>query len=229
MKIRVGIATAGRPQIEQLADGRYLLKNQLIGKDFHWEQTIESILPGKIDILETIHADGISMVNTLDLERYLEMVVGSEMNPAAPEEFLKCHAILSRSWVAGKILGNHQHGHKGKQDTPTLHIGWDDTADHIGFHVCADDHCQRYQGESGISTTGAEAIRSTAGLILTDSHGMPLDARFSKCCGGRSEYFSTCWQDSEPEGIESVEDPWCDLSTLAEDERDRLLKSVLKD
>lgn len=229
MKIKVGIVTAGRPDLQLLSEGRTLLRNQLIGKDFHWERTIQSILPGEIEILPQAGADGVTLINTLELEEYLAMVVGSEMNPAAPTEFLKCHAILSRSWVVGKILRCHNEGDAGKIETADTHIGWDDTADHHGFHVCADDHCQRYQGRNEISPEAADAIRHTAGMILTDRNGDIIDARFSKCCAGRSELFSTCWQDSEPEGIESVEDKWCDLSNIPATSRRTLLASILKD
>lgn len=229
MEIRVGIATDGEPDIEEIAPGRNRLRNQLIGKDFHWQRPLSTILPGRVEILPVAGADGIRLVNILPMEHYLEMVVGSEMNPAAPPEFLKCHAILSRSWAAGKILRSHPEGGNGKIDRENIHIGWDDTADHQGFHVCADDHCQRYQGEIPISEAGREAIRSTRGLILADPHGMPIDARFSKCCGGKTEFFSSCWQDEEPYGLTSVDDPWCDLSSLPVQERDRLLSTILKE
>lgn len=229
MMIRVGIVTDGEPSLHTIEGGLTVVRNQLIGKDFHWQQTREAVLPGKIEILDGIASDGVRLINTLPLEKYLEIVVGSEMNPSAPSEFLKTHAILSRSWAIGKILRCHQEGSAGKTEKDNLHIGWDDTADHNGFHVCADDHCQRYQGITDISPQGQAAIRETAGIILTDSLGEPVDARFSKCCGGHTELFSTCWQDVTPPGLTARPDPWCDLSAMDSKQRGDLLSVILKD
>lgn len=228
-KIKVGIVTDGKPVLDPLENGLTLLKNQVIGKDFHWQKTQEAILPGKVVAIPRPSYDGVTVINTLPLEKYLEVVVGSEMNPSAPLEFLKTHAILSRSWAYGKILRCHPEGKEGKIDCDNTHIGWDDTADHTGFDVCADDHCQRYQGIMEIALEALDAIRSTAGQILRDSGGKPVDARFSKCCGGHSEHFSSCWQDCEPEGITACPDSWCDLSGMDKDKRQELLKAVLKD
>lgn len=229
--IRVGLITDGRPEVTPLPDGRHRIGNLLIGKDFHWERTIAITTPGEIETLNETETrpDRVTLILTLPIESYLKMVVGSEMNPLAPSEFLKAHAILSRSWALGKILHSHPEGHEGKLDTDMIHIGWDDTADHHGFDVCSDDHCQRFQGESPLPRACAEAIEATRGLVLTDSQGHVVDARFSKCCGGRSERFSTCWQDMEPPCIESVEDSWCDYSGLDEKTRRDLTSAVMKD
>ncbi len=226
LKISVGIPTDGKPDVEPLPDGTYLLRNMLIGKDFHWQKRIEAILPEKPEIT----ADGeFPVICRMDPETYLKSVVGSEMNPAAPLEFLKAHAIISRSWAVGKMLRYHPEGRAGMTDTAYTLIGWDDTAAHTQFHVCSDDHCQRFQGLQPISPEAREAIESTAGLVLVDPEGNLVDARFSKCCGGHSELFSTCWQPIMPPGLLVVEDPWCDLSGLPEGRRKEILSAVMKD
>ena len=232
--INVGIKTFGKPILEKVGD-KTLLCNMLIGDGFHWQSQIKAILPGEITILdqpseslpESVE-DNVTLVNTLPLETYLECVVGSEMNPEAPIEFLKAHAVISRSWALGKILGVHPFGEEGKENDENRLIGWDDTSSHQGFHVCSDDHCQRYQGLQTISQKALEAINSTTGEVLVDRNGSLVDARFSKCCGGKTELFSTCWQSFDVNCLESVEDPWCNLSGMPKEEKDNLLSGILK-
>lgn len=226
MKISIGIPTLGKPHLTRLPSGDTLLENMLIGLNFHWQRSIEATLPGEIT-----HSDDsvYTIINHVDMEDYLECVVGSEMNPAAPAEFLKAHAIISRSWAAGKVLGSHPAADEGKINTPEQFISWEDTGDHQGFNVCSDDHCQRYQGRQPIPDKVRDAIRATSGIVLTTSGGKLVDARFSKCCGGRTEIFSTCWQNREEECLESFEDPWCDLSELSTVNRERVLSTILKD
>lgn len=225
IEIRVGIPTAGEPVLERRPGGT-LLRNMVIGLGFHWERVIEALLPGEVE-----HTDDpvFRLVNRLPLESYLECVVGSEMNPSSPAEFLKAHAVISRGWALGKILHRHDDSDDGKISRADLIIGWDDTCDHTGFDVCSDDHCQRYQGVQPIPPNVLRALRSTAGEVLTTPSGRIVDTRFSKCCGGRTEIFSTCWQDREEECLESFDDPWCDLSDLDDGRRNRVLQTVLKD
>ncbi|MDE6235648.1 MAG: SpoIID/LytB domain-containing protein [Muribaculaceae bacterium] len=249
MLVTIGIATDGRPVISRDGAGRGLtrVRNVAIGLGFHWQRTIECDFPG--EIRRNPDPDSpYTLLNTLPLETYLECVVGSEMNPSAPPEFLRAHAIISRSWAAGKIQHRHP-GTSGEANTIAADcasdcdckdmvatdghrviIGWEDTSDHEGFHLCGDDHCQRYQGVQPLSAEARDAIRATAGLVLTGPSGQIVDARFSKCCGGRTELFSTCWQaGTGAECLESFEDPWCDLSSFSAESRERLLSSILKD
>lgn len=241
MNINVGLIFSGSPVIkkldineEQALRGEYSIpdniplnkvENLLIGQSFHWESEINGIFPGEIHLSDNSQFT----VNTLPLEIYLKCVVGSEMNPSAPAEFLKCHSIVSRSWAVGKILGFHRHDNEGKISNNDEIITWDDTGDHSGFDVCSDDHCQRYQGLQKISAEAAEAIDSTSGMVLVDGNDQIIDARFSKCCGGQTELFSSCWQQSEPSSLRSFPDPWCDLSSMKDNERRKLLDSILKD
>lgn len=235
LKINVGIPTLGKPLTEKR--GEYtLLRNMLIGKDFHWQREIEVLLPGEIDKDESSCEPEFTLINRLPLETYLECVIGSEMNPDAPLEFLKAHAVISRSWALGKIKRNRQEVERkasdkseGKVNGAEVIINWEDSADHHGFDVCSDDHCQRYQGVQPIHEKIKEAIRATRGLVLYSPEGTLVDARFSKCCGGRTEIFSSCWQPRPEPCLESFEDPWCDLSGLEPPEKDNLLRTILKD
>ena len=229
--IHVGIKTFGAPRLTQ-EEKITVLENMLIGDGFHWQKSISVKLPGELKVLEretpSFH-NRISLINIIPLETYLECVVGSEMNPESPLEFLKAHAVISRSWALGKISGLHNSGNKGWINRPDKIVGWDDTGAHEGFHVCSDDHCQRYQGLQPVAPVALKAIRETANLVLLSPENEIVDARFSKCCGGRLEEFSTCWQDTEVSCLESVADPWCDLSNLSPISRKAFLSSVLKD
>lgn len=233
MEIVVGIKTEGEPLIKKDKDF-FILENMLIGDGFHWQKCIKVKLPGKIypvygkgDISK--EDERIKLINVLPLETYLECVVGSEMNPQAPVEFLKAHAVISRSWATGKINNIHQSGKEGFVDNERRLIGWEDTAGHKVFHVCSDDHCQRYQGIQPISEKALQAIRETSGEVLMSGENKIIDTRFSKCCGGRTELFETCWQNVRADCIESLKDPWCNLSSLTLTSRRALLSSVLKD
>ena len=240
--IRVGLITCGAPllaprgeyEISRDAGGavRYRalnqrsfmrLENLCIGKGFHWQRVIPADFEGNFRVLRNPDGEWMTIC-TLPLERYVASVTASEMNPRAHIEFLKAHAVMSRSWVLGKILACHQHGEEGKRRASDIVTDWEDTGDHDGFDVCSDDHCQRFQGMPHTAATRAEeAVDETRGIILLDRDGNPADARFSKCCGGRTELFSTCWQDRELPYLTSHDDPWCDLSGLDAKELDEFL------
>ena len=232
-QVRVGVVTAGHPRIDVQGnydirregatavytpldtDSRILAADVEIGIDFHWQQRMQMSLPGEVRL--TTHDDGTAdLLNILDVETYLTGVISSEMSADAPAEFLKAHAIISRSWLMGKLLRLHRHSPEGKVHTPTEIISWMDTDDHYGFDVCADDHCQRYQG-----------LASVNGIVLADSAGEIIDARFSKCCGGRTERFSTCWQDTDYDYLTAVDDPYCDPHRLSPDRLAGILSTVL--
>lgn len=251
IEIRVGIKTDSKPVLGK--EGEFtILENMLIGDGFHWEKTIRCRLSGKVEHIKPIPRkkdnarvahrksdsrekdyieaeDKVTLINTLPLETYLECVVGSEMNPASPLEFLKAHAVISRSWALGKIQNLHPCDPEGQSNTNHHLIGWDDTGSHKFFHVCSDDHCQRYQGHQEVHPISLQAIRDTANEVLVSEKGNLVDARFSKCCGGVTELFSTCWQPVEIDCIKSIKDPWCDLSDLSPQSRRLLLSGVLKD
>lgn len=222
MKIRVGVCEHGRFEVESRVtdDGNpmWLVKGVRIGHGFHWQQEMDMLLPGDIEVEE--HEDGSrSLINVVDLEDYLECVISSEMSGLASLEFLKAHAIISRSWAIGKMEQEPQADAGVKADIveenhefecgASEFISWEDADNHKGFDVCSDDHCQRYQGRGEVNEQVKKAIHETSGMVLADCNGKLCDARFSKCCGGRTEVFSTCWQDLTYPYLVSKEDPWC--------------------
>ena len=172
--IRVGLITCGAPllaprgeyEISRDAGGAVCyralnqrsfmrLENLCIGKGFHWQRVIPADFEGNFRVLRNPDGEWMT-VCTLPLERYVASVTASEMNPRANIEFLKAHAVMSRSWVLGKILACHQHGEEGKRRASDIVTDWEDTGDHDGFDVCSDDHCQRFQGMQHTAATRAE-------------------------------------------------------------------------
>ncbi|MFH1490033.1 MAG: SpoIID/LytB domain-containing protein [Pseudomonadota bacterium] len=198
------------PSIRLLAEegAVFLLFNVTIGTRFHWERKEDQTFHGNLMLNQ--REDGtIAAINEISLENYLTSVISSEMNTAAPMEFLKAHAILSRSWLLA-ALDRRQ---KGKIDslptskiTETEIIRWYGREDHDLFDVCGDDHCQRYQGITKIvSAQAGEAVRETHGRVIT-FQGNVCDARYSKSCGGLTEEFHTAWEDKHPPYLLSISD-----------------------
>ncbi len=173
------------------------LKDVTIGIDFHWERKEHQQFRG---CLRLIPENGkVRAINILPIEEYLVSVISSEMSATASLELLKAHAVISRSWLIAQIKKNTLIKESGiaysstEQNSEGEHIIWYDREDHTDFDVCADDHCQRYQGITRASTKIVEqAVKETDGLILT-YNGKICDTRFSKCCGGVFEEFSSCW------------------------------------
>lgn len=184
----------------------FILHRVTIGKDFHWEQNEEQTFKGDLRII----ADGTDLiaVNIVDIEDYLSSVISSEMNASSSLELLKAHAVISRSWVYSQIL-RRQHQITATGSRPcadTEGLTWQDQSDHTLYDVCADDHCQRYQGITRcINPHVLEAIAATRGQVLTYGHTL-CDARFSKCCGGISELYSTCWDEIDYPYLQPVSD-----------------------
>lgn len=178
----------------------FTLPEVTIGIGFHWErqeaQTFEGMLRLEAD------GDRVWVINELPVERYLASVISSEMRATSSPSLLRAHAIISRSWLltqmAHRINADHpSEATCGGWETEEELVRWYDRDDHQRFDVCADDHCQRYQGITRmVSDHVEEAIRSTYGQVLWDGKGI-CDARFSKCCGGATEVFSACWQDED--------------------------------
>lgn len=186
------------------ADDAFTLRDVTIGIGFHWEQKESQTFHGSLRIISD--GDNLLAINEIDVESYLQSVVSSEMNANAPEEFLKAHAVISRSWALAQIQPEKTTDSFTVTDTPDELIKWYDHSAHTLFDVCADDHCQRYQGvtKAGTPQTAA-AIRLTRGEVLI-SDGELCDARFSKCCGGITEKFSTCWQPVDMPYLSAISD-----------------------
>jgi len=194
-------------------DAFFTLKDVTIGVNFHWERRENQSFKGNLILLA--EEEGIIVINDIGIEDYLTCVISSEMSASAPLEFLKAHAVISRSWLLAQINGSVKASGEGKKDTPKELITWQDHEDHEFFDVCADDHCQRYQGITKVSTsTAREAIESTWGEVLA-YEGQVCDARFSKCCGGKTEIFSTCWEDVDVPYLRSFKDKFCDTEDAA--------------
>ena len=184
MNISVGILTAPHIEYEPHEDG-FLLKNVRIGIGFHWDRHEDQFFEGALTIRK--NPDGSeTAINTLPLEDYLTSVISSEMSADSPLELLKAHAVISRSWALRAI------GH----------------TEHVGFDVCADDHCQRYEGLLRRNERAVQAVRETAGQVLLYGDEV-CDCRYYKCCGGKTERFSTCWEDKDMPYLQPVECPYC--------------------
>ena len=208
--------------IPQEKDALFSLQDVSIGIDFHWQKRESQTFRGILELHR--EADEIRALNILPLEDYLESVVSSEMSASAPLEFLKAHAVISRSWALRKILARldpqEEKSCVAKCEREDEVIRWYDGDGHEGFDVCADDHCQRYQGVGRLTSEAAsEAVRATRGeVILSDEEQWGIvDARFSKCCGGAMETFDTCWDDTPHSCLRPGRDS---LSALLPDLRD---------
>ena len=202
----------------QFAQPSFILHGVTIGVNFHWERKEDQKFAGALKII--VDKDHLTAVNVVGVEDYLLSVISSEMSASASEEFLKAHAVISRSWVMAQIASSgkihESHVPEGIYGVPALmshldsilcsdgpaeesraheYVKWYDHEDHSLFDVCADDHCQRYQGLTrATGDTVRRVIDATWGQVLTYEGGL-CDARFSKCCGGVMEKFSTCWDD----------------------------------
>ncbi|MRR17360.1 MAG: SpoIID/LytB domain-containing protein [Deltaproteobacteria bacterium] len=182
----------------------FTVRDVKIGIDFHWQRLQEQSFHGAV-LLAAQSASTFNLVNVISLEDYLASVISSEMSADAPLEFLKAQAITARSWLVAMLA---------KKAIPRLSLPpqndevlvWQDVNDHRGFDVCADDHCQRYQGITRIIAEGVrEAIDATRGIFLTEA-GEICDARYYKCCGGQTDVFATAWEEASYPYLASITD-----------------------
>ena len=208
------------------ADASFSLFDVTIGVNFHWERKETQIFLGTLRLV--VESDQITAINELPVEKYLASVISSEMKATAGLELLKAHAVISRSWLLAQM-----HRRKDSQEEKNDFfsfikkddelIRWYDREDHTIFDVCADDHCQRYQGITRQTSKNVEqALKATRGQILCYGDDI-CDARFSKCCGGVTEEFQYCWEDTPKPYLVSVEDPFCNTNDK------EVLEQVLND
>ncbi|MBN1337441.1 MAG: SpoIID/LytB domain-containing protein [Deltaproteobacteria bacterium] len=202
-------------------DAVFVAHDMTVGIRFHWQRQEDLAFQGLLR-LES-RGDVFDVVNEVALETYLTGVVASEMNPLAPRALLEAHAVISRSWIVAQLearrSGTSRHGPARtfeETETTVRVVRWYDREDHEDFDVCADDHCQRYQGVDRAAVAGNavfDAVAATRGVVLV-SEGHVCDARFSKCCGGMTEVFSTAWGDLDLPYLQAVPDlapgpvPW---------------------
>ena len=190
-------------------EGGGCLYGVTIGKQFHWERQQVQVFTGTLHLIQ--QGELIVVINELPLEDYLVSVISSEMKSTCSLQFLKASAVISRSWLLAQLR-------QKKDKTPSCLrtdqelIRWWDREDHDLFDVCADDHCQRYQGITHASNSNVrQAVSETRGQVLM-SDGEICDARFGKCCGGQTNEFQYCWQNIRKSYLTSITDPFCNTS-----------------
>ena len=192
-----------------LEQDSFLLRDVTIGLQFHWERKEKQIFAGSLKLKKV--NDRIQAINVISIEKYLTSVISSEMSPKSSIELLKAHAIISRSWLLAqieksKLLKSSQSKYQSVYDLENEHIKWYDREDHEFFDVCADDHCQRYQGVTKVFTEVArEAVLETHGIVLMN-RGRICDARYSKSCGGITESFENVWEPVKYDYLTSITD-----------------------
>ena len=183
-----------------------------IGVDFHWERSESQTFQGSVVL--SPQSDGLLVINELPLEVYLVSVISSEMSASAPRELLRAHAIVSRSWLLAQMTSRYKpagdisrdKGAAADQGSETETIRWSGRENHADFDVCADDHCQRYQGISkAFSKEAFEAVGDTRGKVLMWGDEI-CDARYSKSCGGMTEEFRAAWEDHDVPYLQAVYD-----------------------
>lgn len=213
--------TAPHISCEQRPNG-VLLHDVRIGIGFHWDRTEDQLFEGTMEIRR--NPDGSeTAINTLDVEDYLSSVITSEMSATSSLELLKAHAVISRSWLLRPIMEKAKsqqpkaNSREGYTDTPERRIVWYERDAHVGFDVCADDHCQRYEGitrrdaHPEAAERVRQAVEATRGMVLVDptDNDAVCDTRFYKSCGGRTELFENAWAPHHYRYLESVECPYC--------------------
>ena len=178
----------------------FALDDMTIGIGFHWERKERQVFRGAMRIDK--RTEGLTVINDVPLEEYVTSVISSEMSASCALELLKAHAVISRSWLR----------FPGKPTLPPATndpheiLRWYGRESHEGFDVCADDHCQRYQGiTKAFSEAASVAVSATAGEVLLYD-GAICDARFSKSCGAVTERYSSAWEDREIPYLVSVFD-----------------------
>ena len=214
-------ADQGRVELSDYSGGKILLQKEIllipenrasftvsdvkIGIDFHWQRIQEQSFRGSL-FLSACSGFSFNLINEILLEDYLKSVISSEMSAAAPLEFLKTQAVVARSWLVAMLAKKKADRVLSVLRTENEIIAWQDVNDHEGFDVCADDHCQRYQGITRIISKNVhEAIDETRGIFLVHN-GEICDARYYKSCGGQTEIFPTAWEDESPAYLASVSD-----------------------
>jgi stage II sporulation protein D len=190
-------------------EASFELNDVVIGINFHWERKEDQQFKGSLEFI--VENEKLTAINILPLEDYLASVISSEMSAASNLELLKAHAITSRSWIMAQIYKGYEIQQTGRvyqniSETTDEYMRWYDREDHLNFEVCADDHCQRYQGITRQTTALVEqAIAETRGMFLMYDDEI-CDARFSKCCGGITETFENVWEPEPHSYLQSIVD-----------------------
>jgi len=213
----------------RFAEPSFILHDVVIGIDFHWQQKRTLKFAGGLKFI--VEGNKVRAVNLVGMEDYLLSVISSEMKSSASVNLLKAHAVISRSWLLARMRDRLAASRPDRDsDYPAIPLEGAQGVKipkveipHRDFDVCADDHCQRYQGLTmAVGDNVRTVIDETWGQVLR-YQGQLCDTRYSKCCGGKTELFSTCWEDVDYPYLQCVDDPWCDC------ENDEILSQVLND
>jgi SpoIID/LytB domain protein len=211
-QIQVGILSANEIRvINNPAHSSFIIKEVPVGIHFHWERKEDQEFKGELRIIRD--ENKLVAINVIPVEDYLISVISSEMSATSYIELLKAHAVISRSWLLAQKEKASQIDHYSSViETKEEYIQWYDREDHALFDVCADDHCQRYQGITRASTPEVnEAVECTFGEVLLYNERI-CDTRFSKCCGGTTEKFENCWESVPHPYLDSITDPFCNTN-----------------
>ncbi|MDH8702257.1 stage II sporulation protein D [Dysgonomonadaceae bacterium PH5-43] len=215
-EIHVGILTAKEINVVENPEQKYFtVKDVPIGINFHWERKEDQEFRGVFKIIN--EGDNKTLINIVPIEDYLTSVISSEMSATSDIELLKAHAVISRSWLLAQKdkaaqIDTLDKKYSSIYETADEYIRWYDREEHDNYDVCADDHCQRYQGITRASTPQVEeAIKATFGEVLMYENKI-CDTRFSKCCGGITEKFENCWEPISHPYLESVKDVFCNTN-----------------
>jgi stage II sporulation protein D len=133
-----------------------------------------------------------SVINKVDIEKYITSVIDAEFGNNAPFEYYKAQAVLIRTFTIKNML-------KHAED---------------GFNLCDGVHCQAYRGRLTLNSTILDAARSTSGKVLTDSKSVVIVSPFHSNCGGETSNAGLVWQKDLPY-LRSVKDPFCTKSSQA--------------
>jgi stage II sporulation protein D len=194
---------------DHILTASFTLTNVTIGVNFHWEKKEEQVFRGSLNLVTD--GDEVIVINILPVEYYLISVISSEMSSTSSLDLLKAHAVISRGWALAQIEKCRLHQTVNDKYNSALIseqeiTKWYDREDHKMFDICADDHCQRYQGITRATTPKVgEAVKQTEGEVLTYG-GMLCDTRFSKCCGGKTELFENTWEPIHHPYLQSIDD-----------------------
>ncbi len=195
-------------------DSVFELSDVTIGVGFHWQRLERQRFAGRMRLM--LSAGKIVVINEVAVEEYLKSVISSEMSATSSLELLKAHAVISRSWLMAQIINRNISGDRIVENIPVADVDgdeiikWYDREEHQLFDVCADDHCQRYQGVTRqTSPLVDEAVAATSGEVITSDDEL-CDARFSKCCGGVFEQFENCWDNTPKSYLAARRDCRCE-------------------
>ncbi len=194
---------------QDLSTETFLIRDVTIGVKFHWERKEKQRFSGSLKLKK--YNDKIAVINTISIEKYLTSVISSEMSAKSSLQLLKAHAIVSRSWLLAqieksKLLKKSRAKYSSTYESEAEHIKWYDREDHEMFDVCADDHCQRYQGVTKVFTDiASDAVSQTHGIVLISGNKI-CDTRYSKSCGGISESFENVWEPIKYDYLTSIYD-----------------------